>query len=764
MRILIAILTGFLVALCGDNARAADTLEEVVVTATKREESLRDVPVSVAAVSNETIQAMGITDVAEIALYIPNFEASISTILPNLYVRGLGTGTSHSIEQPVGRFVDDVYIGRGAASLLGFVDIQSVEVLRGPQGTLFGKNTLAGAMILRTGDPTEEFEGGASARFGSYDTQGNFSQVDAYVSGPLSDTTRARAAIRWADSDGYVRNRLNGPDGGIQEDLGVRLKIEQDFGDKTVAQLKLEYGDYETEGNTSQEIVGPPENNPGLENVFRFLSPGWSDDLDWEADYACQDTPPVVVGLPEFCPGREQEVSAAVLRLAHDFDAGEFLSISAFQEYEFLDLFYAIDMGIAGGAYNALRDEDFDSFSQEFRFTSSDLGKSDYIVGLYYENSDLFRYSNTDIDFRTFPGLPLAVQQDEVFDQNTETFAIFGQYRWRPSDRWTFAFGGRFTDEEKEYKFDRFYEAFGTPYDPNNFEIIGPGPFGPLEAAIDRPPETRSESRFTPSLNVQYYVSDELMLFGTISQGYKAGGFSDRVSADPDDSIQFDEEVNDAIEFGFKGLFADGTVDFNLTLFHMRIEDLQVSSSVPGTVAFQVQNAAEAISQGVEMDGRWLINDNWLLGGNLSYTDAYYDSFPAADCTPGQAAAAGPGCTQDLTDETLIFAPDWKGTASTEISAELSNWEMMARAEITYSSEYYTETPLSPGVFQESYEVYNASVWLSSPDDRYRIGIVGRNLSNEAVRRFGLASPGSSVYLAQPNLPRRYSLNLSVSF
>ncbi|MEO0997108.1 MAG: TonB-dependent receptor [Pseudomonadota bacterium] len=753
------------VALVAAAPAAAAVLDEVVVTATKRQESLRDVPVSVAAVTTETLNDMGVVDIEDVALYIPNFEASVSTILPNLYVRGLGTGTSHSIEQPVGRFVDDVYIGRGAASMLGFLDVEAVEILRGPQGTLFGKNTLAGAMVIRTGNPTDELTSRINLGYGSYSTDGNFFDVDGVVSGPLTDSLRARLALRYADSDGYIENRLNGPDGGIREDFGVRLKLEQDIGDNTTWQLKLEHGEYDAEGNTSLEIVGPPESNPGIANAFQFLSPGWTGELDWAADYACNDDAPVVHSLPGFCPDRDQEVQAAVFRVAHDFTAGEFLSISGYQRYEFLDRFYAIDMGIAGGSYNALRDEDYESISQEFRFTSETGGVSDYIVGFYYEKSDLFRYSNTDFDLTRFPGLPLLLQQNEVFDQETETMALFGQYRYRFNDDYTLVLGGRFTDEEKTYQFSRSYEPFGTPYDPTTVISIGQGPFGPLEAAIDRPVETRSESRFTPSVTLQWDASDSLMLFGTLSQGYKAGGFSDRVTGNPADSIQFEEEVNNAAEIGMKGLFLDGTLELNVALFYMQIDDLQVSSSVPGTISFQVQNAAEAISRGVEVDGRWSLGRNWLIGGNLAYTDAYYDSFPGADCTPGQAAAAGPGCTQDLTDQTLIFAPDWKGTLYGEYTTELGGgWELQARGDVTYSDEYFTETPLSPGVYQGDYQIYNLSVWLTSPDGRYRIGAIGRNLTEEAYRTFGLASPGSSVYLAEPNLPRRISLNFSANF
>ncbi|MEM8935416.1 MAG: TonB-dependent receptor plug domain-containing protein, partial [Pseudomonadota bacterium] len=157
--------------------------DTIIVSATKRAEGLQDVPVSVAAVPKSTIEKLGVVDVSDLSIYLPNFEINDSTILPNLYVRGLGSGATHSIEQSVGRFVDELYIGRGAMNLHGFFDIEAVEVLRGPQGTLFGKNTVAGAMIVRTANPTNEFEAGLNLSYGEYSTVGDYQEVQSYISG-----------------------------------------------------------------------------------------------------------------------------------------------------------------------------------------------------------------------------------------------------------------------------------------------------------------------------------------------------------------------------------------------------------------------------------------------------------------------------------------------------------------------------------------------------------------------------------------------------
>lgn len=161
-------------------------LEEIIVTATKRPANIQDVPVSVSAISGEQIQDMGIVDMADLSVYVPNFEINSAAVVPNLYIRGLGGGLTHSIEQSVGRYVDGVYIGRAVINTHGFMDVAGVEVLRGPQGTLFGKNTVAGALILRTAEPTDSFEAGVNLSISDYETTGGAEEIQAYISGPVS--------------------------------------------------------------------------------------------------------------------------------------------------------------------------------------------------------------------------------------------------------------------------------------------------------------------------------------------------------------------------------------------------------------------------------------------------------------------------------------------------------------------------------------------------------------------------------------------------
>ena len=219
-------------------------LEEVVVTATKRAETIQDVPVSVTAVSADMMAKIGIGDMEDLSLVVPNFEINSAAVVPNLYIRGLGGGLTHSIEQSVGRFVDDVYISRGAINLHPFMDVASVEVLRGPQGTLFGKNTAAGALIIHTNDPTEEFEAGLNLSHGQYAPTGGVTEVNGFVSGGLSDTVSGRLAFLYKDKEGFYENQADGPDGAQREDMGLQAKLQIDVSDVTTVGLKLQYMEY----------------------------------------------------------------------------------------------------------------------------------------------------------------------------------------------------------------------------------------------------------------------------------------------------------------------------------------------------------------------------------------------------------------------------------------------------------------------------------------------------------------------------------------
>jgi len=760
----------------GEEADGGGRGATIVVTATLREESLQDVPVSVAAVGAEEIATLGLTDVSDLAVYLPNFEINNSTVLPNLYIRGMGSGATHSIEQSVGRFVDGLYVGRGAMNLHGFFDLEAVELLRGPQGTLFGKNTAAGALIVRTANPTNNFEAGFDLTYGEYSTRGSYQEVQAFASGPLSDTLRARVALRYKQDDGYYINRLASeinPHGPDREDKNIRLKLEWDAGDYTTVSAKFEHNEFYFEGSDAAEtnaVGGPPTQLAAL----IAASPGFNTDLDWVIDTDCTDIisdvngDGMLDGIPisqggdnagSYCPFRDQDMQAASLGIEHEFGgAGTLKILAGYQEYDFNLQFYGIDQGLLNG-FRGTRIESFDAFTAEATFTSDYIADSfDFILGAYYEDSSLSRNQFSDVNFVPLTLGPIALRRNEPWSQDTETFAIFGQARIDLAEPLRLIVGGRFSTESKDYQFDRFFNVYGTsdiPYPPT----APLGPFDvPLSAAADR-----SESKFTPMATLQYELNDDISSYFSFAKGHKTGGFSDRIDI-PGADFEFGAENHTSYELGLKGVVADGDLAFNLALYWVDVEGLQLATQVPGTVpSFSVDNAAAVTSRGIEFDATWFVNDIVTVGVDYSYTDATYDDFRGTPACPATAVDPTTGLC-DLSGFPLIFAPKHKGGINIDVfdDSAFGDWGAGFGINGTISGSYFTDIAYSGSSFEDGYGLLGANIRLVSPDEKYTISLIGKNLTEERILQWGIPTGPNS--LASMRAPREIAVRVSARF
>lgn len=725
-------------------------IEKIIVSATKRVESIKEVPVSVAVMGSEDLEALAVVDIRDASTFIPNFEFSSDPILPNLYVRGLGSGISQIIEQSVGTFVDGVYMGRATTSSLGFMDVESLQVLRGTQGTLFGKNTVAGALVINSNEPTDYFEANIKGMYGGYSTTGNFYELEGFVSGALTDEVNARVAVRYRDADGYVINRLEGPNGSDRKDFSIRTTFAWEASENTSAKLKLEFSEYETEGQMSMEILGfDRDRNPARHDLYTTLSPGFEDTLNWVGDLDCS-----VEEAHNFCPGRDQDYQNVTLEIEHDLGFATLTSITGYQSYYYHDQFVSIDVGIAGGAFQATRIEDYTSVSEELRITSTaEPGERfDYIVGLYLDSVELARDQEDHFNLPLVlgEGIGPKFDRDENWTLDTQTAAIFGQLRWHFSPEITASLGGRYGSESKD--FDFIYRARQYYSDE-------------LLSEVDFPAASRSESKFTPSLNLTWQTEDDVNLYYTYAQGHKTGGFSDRLSVKSGKNVEFNAEESTMNEIGIKTTLFDNEFDINVAIFHMQMSDLQVArvgtdeECGEGAFCFVVQNAAEVTSQGIEIDWSWYATENLSFGGAYAYTDATYDSFDLAGCKIG----VGGNC--DIGGQPLIFAPEHKGNIYAQYIMELGGeWELSTLVNVAYSSEYYASQELDDEVKQDAYTLVNASLKLSSGDD-YSISLIGRNLTEEAVLSFGIPVPGGQPYaFGSSAAPREIALSFSYNF
>lgn len=756
-----------LAVFCIADASAQNTVEEIIVTATKRAESIRDVPVSVSAISAEQMENLGIGDMEDLSLYVPNFEINSASILPNLYIRGLGSGATHSIEQSVGRFVDGVYISRGAINLHGLMDLDNVEVLRGPQGTLFGKNTVAGALILNTAQPTDTFDSRLSVSASSYSTTGGNNIIQGHVSGPLTASLNGRIALQIKDTAGFYTNRLEGPGGPARQDVGVRMKLALTPGSRTRVGLKYEFNEFEATGPDTAEIAavgGPPL------AVYQMPSPNFTPELDWIIDADCtdiianRDTTGDMMGdtatnTGSFCPSRDQSSSNLTVNVEYDFAGGTLTAISAYQDYDYQHNFLGVDMGLAS-AFRARRNEEYSNTSQEIRYTSNESEKLDYIVGGYFENSEVSRFQNSSVNFVTIFLDPNQIFLDryEPWTTNTQTLAVFGQARLHFGDDLRLLLGGRYGSEDKDFVFERYFADYGTN---NRNSTIATGPFGPPIPTVTA---SRSEGKFTGSGTLQWRSNNATMFYATLAQGHKTGGFSDRIDR-PGVNFEYDEENVTSIEFGVKTTLLDGALALNVALFSMDIEGLQLATQLPGDVpAFSVDNAADSTSAGVEFDVAWAASDIWTLGANAAFTDASYDSFPGSENCPT-------GTTQDPTTETcdlagfsLIFAPELKYTLSADFLFKdaFGGWHVAGRLDYTSSDEHYTDISYRAAVLTDAYAIANASVRFIAPGDRLTLSMLIRNIGEEAYCAWCIPS-GPNV-LATMNPPRELALKLGLRF
>jgi|GEM_PF-4579602 len=728
------------------------TLSEITVTATKRQEDIQDVPISVVAITSENIRTLGIVDMRDIAQHVPNVEISDNPVIANIYMRGLGSGRSQIIEQSVGLFVDEIYQGRSQMNLHPMFDVSNVEVLRGPQGTLFGKNTAAGALIVRTNEPTNEFQGTASATIGQYSTVNGYYNIDGAVSGPASDNVAYRLAFRYNDDGGFVKNRAEGPDGVERQDTQVRLKLNWDISDRTGAKFMAEYNHFDSDGEGSAQMFN---HAPDMVAGFQAIVPTFVDQApNWETDVPCN-----LAAAFDFCPGRDQTYTRLKAEISHDFSGGNFSSITAYQTYDFDHLFITDPVMYL----QAVRQEEFNGFSQEFRFTSELGEKFDYIAGLFYENTELDRDETNHLNFAFHPRLSFLGNRDGIDNWmlKNETVAVFGEMRWHLSDAVSVIFGGRWGREEKEYDYFGITTAY---YDENTILAL------PNDPRIFTD-QKRDESEFTPSFTMRWSAADQAMLYFRYAEGSKSGGFDDRVLA-PTQELEYDSESSRLSEVGAKMSWLDGKFDLNATVFHTKFEDLQVASELQGqVVGFLLLNAAEATSQGLELDGRLFLSDSWMIGGSYGYLDATYDSFPNAPCiaVPGpecQANNAG-AMVQDLAGETLAFAPEHKLSMYVNFDHKLANsWRLNSTASISYSDEYFGDLDADPLSIQDAYTKIDASVELESPDGKWSVMLLGRNLTEEVVYASSFdtpiaGAPGQNAYL---DSPREVALKFSYQF
>ncbi|WP_317928477.1 TonB-dependent receptor [Halioxenophilus sp. WMMB6] len=720
-------------ALAQESNRRA-TLEEVVVTAQKREQSLQDVPISMNAMMGSKMEASGVTDMGDLSAYVPSFQVAESALANFIYVRGIGSTANSGFEQSVATFFDGVYYGRSYQSRAPFMDLERIEILRGPQSILFGKNAIAGAVNVVSREPTDTFESKINLLYGTDSEQ----EVSGYISGPLTEKVSGRLAFRDYEVDGFLKNLATGEDDPGKDDQTLRGSLKIAATDTTDLLLKYEVSEFETSARTFQVTKGiPGEKFDETRNYYNTGNPA--------------------INKPE---SQDVEMHTASMTINQGIGDFELTLVTGYTDY---DVQEAFDADFSMNPFiQADQQESFSQVSQEIRLTSPLNDVFEYVTGLYWQKANTEYDEQTDFNI----GTALVGTKHTDFEFDSETISAFWQGTWHLSSSTRLNTGVRYTSEDKDATHRIFITELGNYGTPASSAMIGVfnAALGTYEHQFSG---DRSEEDVSWSINLQHDLTSDIMAYATVSTGYKGGGFDARIVAADDSDWQFEQENAINYEIGGKSTLFSGTVNLNAALFRTQYKDLQVSQ-FDGQTAFVVGNAAEATVQGLELDGRWQMTDYLSMSGSLAYLDFEYDSFEGANCTNDQTAAwTGPGgCTQDLSGETTVYAPELSGTIGFEfVKGIISGIDFVATLDVNYSDDYYLAPDLDENLIQDAFTKYNASVGVESQDGKWAVSLIGKNLSNELTSVYGNDVPlNGGAYYRTTDRTRSVALKASYKF
>ncbi len=710
------------VANAQDTGQGAGQLEEILVTATHRTENIQDIPITVTAIGGAELEKADIFDPTTVALRIPGMTyGEFSPGQAIISLRGVSSADDGAgLDNSVALFLDGVYIGRSAAINFDMFDLERLEVLRGPQGTLFGRNAIGGAINAITSKPTDE----ATAKFGLSVGNEGILRYRALVSGPLSNGLSGKLSFTHREHDGFVRNVLLNKDDQDEDTTSVRgqLKFTTDSSEWLLSGDWME--DNRDDMGRTPIFDGAPvveilKANGGTKPRQTAISKNGFSNRDGEG-----------VSL-------QGDIT---------FDNGVLTTISAYRklntDWEMPSV--GAPLGAIGLPFDEVIDdivEDIDSFSQEFRWTSTLDGNLQFTAGLYYLNeqtdrTEIFRitkagtfgdpsnpFRETDVGSQAIIGNEYARTANE-----TNSYAAYADATWRPADKWSFSFGGRFTRDEKDYTAVSVNCALVKANDPSiigtqfeNFAACG-GQGGSLKIIAEAFEVNPSGhwSDFSPRVAAQFFANENTMFFATISKGFKSGGFagSQGIKSVASDPVDPEEVYN--YELGMKGDFIDHTLRLNVTGFYMDYQDLQIVRFGPvpdsdfGT--FVTTNIGSADIYGLEAEFTWLATENFQLAGYYALLDT-----KVKDLIINNIDASGSDLRQ---------APKNSYNVRADYTLPISSGAVDFRLEFSHVDEQLNDYLNTHTIIDEQ-DLLDGRIAWTSADGKWELALWGKNLTDE---------------------------------
>jgi outer membrane receptor protein involved in Fe transport len=767
----------------GVTSANAQMLEEVVVTATKRAEGLQDVPIAISVMSGDAMTEKGLLNLEDVTTYMPNIHVAEGGAGTQLFIRGIGSGINYGFEQSVGTFIDGVYFGRGRSARSKFLDVARVEVLKGPQSTLFGKNTIAGAINITTNRPTDEFEAYID---GAYRTELEATDFTGMISGGITDNLRGRVVINKYDDSGYVENKAQGGRDAPKRDASsFRGILDWDATDDLNFFFKAEHHEFDVDGR--QQMISKASDQAAA--IYRGVGdPNFKSGFDYEQ---------YDLGFPGQGLFDDTESNVAQLNIEWRFGDYTLKSITAYTDYEFSN---ALDSDYSPLIFLArARTEEHEQFTQEFLFSSATGGFVDFLGGVFYQDEELSNDRNTQVIFSNVPPIEAAILANpalapfniptggidgigyNTFQQDAQSWSVFAEFTFNFTDTLRLTAGARYSEDEKDVeKVGTLENVNELIPDPLLFTLWGPAALNlATEHAYEK---SRDEDHTTGHINLQWDYSDFGMLYVNLANGYKAGGFDEDNSLgrefDPilgRDASTFEDEEVVAVEIGTKMTLMDGRGRLNMALFRSEYDDVQVST-FDGSAAFVVGNAAETEVDGFEADLEWAFTDNFYMNAAFAWLDATYESFEDAACNEDQflahieATGSRSGCVQDLSGEPLQFAPEYTANIGFRYDTGITErLDLGLGLDYLWSDDVVVANDLDEHLIQDSYGKLNGQISLSSSSGSWTVALIGKNLTDEKTFTWGndvpLASLGfSKTYFRHIDPPRTFELRARYNF
>jgi iron complex outermembrane receptor protein len=694
-------------ASAADNDEQQPALETIIVTAQKRAENLQEVPISMEVLTAQSLEDHDLTSVRSLQNYVPNLLVEQGGDVEQYFIRGFGSASANdAFDQSVSMYVDGVYAGRNRQFQQPFFDVSQVDVLRGPQGALLGKNTAAGAIIITTANPTDTFQASGTV---SYDFNRNGESVFGFVSGPLVDTLTGRIAFNEVSTDGWVRNVATGTDDPVTQIREIRPSLEFKPSDGVDIIGKFDYSSVYKTGNDQ------------VQTSTTYYSVATTKD---EAN-------------PFGIPLNDRTTSQNASLTGH-FALGPntLESITGYSAYD-----NTYHLGAVAGTPEVFVVGYVDSLnqiSQEIRLVSPTHQTIDYIVGAYYDENTFITNNTSTYDF----GGGFAGQVETFFKQHAITSSVFGQATWNILDSLRLVGSLRETYEHKSATF----------FEDTNYGV----PLATAPLLI----RSESENHTDPTVTLQYDIAPDVMVYATYAQGSKAGGFVSNTQAVVAADFQFKPEKSKNYEVGIKSTFFDRRLLLNVSVYDTKFTNLQVSTFDPKLVTYITGNAASATSKGVEWSAAWVLSQHLKLSGSGAYLDAKYNDFPGAQCLTTTPAAQCINQTTNLAGTTVPTASTWTGNLGLEFNHALADgWNFSSLAATTYRSAYFVSGDQNPYYgYQPGFSKYDGNIAINK--GQWTIALVGTNLSNKVTKSFAYNFNGIGV----ANIDETRSVKLQARF